>query len=174
VTNSQPPSDASPFQDAVRRTKTAWGWLNLVVSILTLGVGAVIAGKINPFLSFWQTICLTLPLLVAVAIVTYRDLVGLKISVLGACGILAATIAATYLVGFASGSRVVHALFPPITASCSITNTCKPWQASPPEVIWALVKLYGLTKFLVGIGSGIFLGFTAASWSYLWRPTPSK
>jgi hypothetical protein len=94
-------------QHGARRFLKHFGWLLLVFGILTQGVGAVIQSKLQPYLDFANSILLTLPLTLAVAIIVFFLGTDHNLNVWGIILIIIGTLILTALVG-STGAKHIH------------------------------------------------------------------
>jgi hypothetical protein len=157
--------------------------LLLALGVITLGVrGYILQHLRDGVLSVWQVTWLTLPLVVATAILVYRWRARQPTSLAGFIGIVLATLFASYLTGLSSGQRVAESLFH-VDAHCLLATTCDSQVPSNPLYLVARTlgvywQIYGSTGFLSAVAIGAFLGYALAlglgTDRSLVRPPPSQ
>lgn len=152
----------------LRQVSRAWGLLLLVLGLITLGLRGYLLQRLHDgVLTVWQITWLTMPLVVAAAILVYRWRARQATSLPAVVGIVVATLAASWLTGLSSGERVADALYH-YDANCLLHNTCaEPSGMGNPisltiRIVGAYLQVYGTTGFLSALAIGAFLGYALA------------
>jgi hypothetical protein len=150
------------------------GRVNMLLTLVLLGVPGVlwkvVDGTGAPLL--WQTVVLTAPMTIAVAIIAYLVLTDKTPGLYGVAGIIIGAAAFTWVVGLNSGGQVASA-FSSYDAHCtsydiggyasnicsSTTYTPYPWYEIPFRLIGLYWQLYGPREFLAAGIVGAFLAW---------------
>jgi hypothetical protein len=163
--------DAIPGR--VKRIVRASGWTWVAFGLLTSGVGGYLeANYLQPVLSVWQIIWLTLPLSVSVAVFSNRIWARRPLGLLGVCGLVIVTFVASLFAGLSSGGRVAEYLFPPVYRFGCLSDGCRTGDlgggAVEPaaRILWAYLQVYGVGNVLRSIVVGTMIGYGAHQLTY--------
>jgi hypothetical protein len=164
--------DAVP--ERVKRIVRASGWTWVVLGLLTSGIsGYLEANYLQPLLSVWQIIWLTLPLSVSVAVFSNRIWARRPLGLPGVCGLVIVTFVASLFAGLSSGSRVADYLFPPEYRFGCLSDGCRTYDlggggvvGSAARILWAYLQVYGVGNVLRSIVAGTMVGYGVHQLTY--------
>jgi hypothetical protein len=167
---SEPETASGSFRERLASTKKAWGVLGVGLGVLTLGIGGYIQSLLQPYFSVWQIIWSTLPLAVAVAIISFTMSRDISLSGGAVIAIILGTFLASVLTGVTAGTRVFnylfHAQYHCFSAyGSSSSQICYQSGYSAPngniflEVLSGYVHIYGVIGFVRSVLVGLFLGY---------------
>jgi len=150
-------------------TKKAWGVLGVCLGVLTLGIGGYIQSLLQPYFSVWQIIWSTLPLAVAVTIISFMMFRDIPLSGGAMVAIIIGTFLASVLTGVTAGTRVFnylfHAQYHCFSAYGASSQICYQSGYSAPngnivlEILSGYVHIYGVIGFVRSVLVGLFLGY---------------
>jgi hypothetical protein len=159
---------ASQPMARVRRVAKSWALLLVVLALPSLGLPGLLRKLIDDsgVLTVLQTIWVTLPLTLAVAVIAYRLFARRSLKPFGLTLVVAAALLAIGAIGLASGRRAFTELLSPEVVPCLDANS--PCLQSPDESTLALpIKVlatywhfYGVVGFFSAIVIGIFAGWS--------------
>lgn len=153
------------------------GWALIVVAIATKGLGSFIQQEISPYISTLQFIWVTLPLTVAVIIITILAIID-RITPGRLVFVIIGTCAASILTGVTAGKKIYAYLFqaqyncfhtfPNQPQICYNTYNYSHASGNPViSILAAYMHIYGFVGFVSSIIAGALLGYAFCNFADL-------